>query len=198
MKKYNIIPFVTLVLFIIIYILFRLDYIIYFDNYVYSFISINDFFTTIMTIITFFGEPKTIFYIIVLLLLFLKNKREKILIVVNSLIGLNVFHFLKIIIKRPRPSHLSLIKETGYSFPSGHSFMTLIFYGFILYLINRNKDRFILKNIINMILILLIILMPISRVYLGVHYASDTIAGISLGITYLFVFINLINKRKLL
>jgi len=197
-KKYNLAALVSLLIFILMLALVKLSYIGYFDNKVYSLFHINDFNTMFMTIITFFGEPETIFYITILILLFLENKKEKMLIIINTILGLNIYYLLKIIIKRPRPIGINLVDATGYSFPSGHTFMTFVFYGFIIYLINLDNSKYLYKSVLNILLILLIILMPISRIYLGVHFASDTIAGFSLAITYLFVFINVIKKQKLL
>ncbi len=197
-NRINIIPIISFLLFIIVFILLKIGIIYTFDNYVYEQFIINDFLTSIMVFITFFGEAKTIFYITILLLLFLKKRKYKIMIVINSLIGLNVFHTLKIIIKRPRPTGINLVDVTGYSFPSGHTYMTIIFYGLLLYLINTNKEKIKCKNLLNIILVLIIITVPISRVYLGVHYASDTIAGFTLGLIHLFLFISLAKNKKLL
>lgn len=72
---------------------------------------------------------------------------------------------------------------------------SVTFYGFIIYLINKSKINLKLKLLINTLLIFLIINICISRVYLGVHYISDVIAGASLSIILLILGIHYIEKR---
>jgi len=130
--------------------------------------------------------------IIVLLLKKLKHKRY--LIILNLINDVMLNNILKIIFKRERPLDLMLIEETGYSFPSGHTMVATIFYGFIIYLINKSNYQKKTKTIINTLLIVLIILIGISRIYLGVHYATDVIASYLIGISYLIIFTHFIDK----
>lgn len=95
---------------------------------------------------------------------------------------------LKNIVERPRPIGYRLIDETGYSFPSGHSMISTAFYGLIIYLIWKNVRNTKLKYISCILLALLILLIGISRIYLGVHYASDVIGGFTISIAYLIIF----------
>ena len=100
---------------------------------------------------------------------------------------------LKNIVQRPRPIDYRLIEEVGYSFPSGHSMISMAFYGFIIFLIFRygkNKNKVFWEVLLGII----IFLIGISRIYLGVHYASDVVAGFLIAIFYLFVYITVILK----
>ena len=101
---------------------------------------------------------------------------------------------LKILIQRPRPNGFNIINETGYSFPSGHSMVSTAFYGLLIYLSYKNIKNKILRRSICIILFFLIVLIGISRIYLGVHYASDVIGGFFLSIAYLIVFIEIVPK----
>ncbi|NMC55729.1 MAG: phosphatase PAP2 family protein [Eubacteriaceae bacterium] len=98
---------------------------------------------------------------------------------------------LKSIFARPRPSNIYLVKVSGYSFPSGHAMTSAAFYGFIIYLIWQTNIRKNLKIASTVFLFILIILIGVSRVYLGVHYTSDIAAGFLVSIAYLIVFTKL-------
>lgn len=76
----------------------------------------------------------------------------------------------------------------GYSFPSGHSMVSMAFYGLLIYLIWKNCANPKLRNSLCFFLALLIPLIGLSRVYLGVHYASDVIGGFVVSLVYLIVF----------
>lgn len=101
---------------------------------------------------------------------------------------------LKNIFERPRPEFYRLIQETGFSFPSGHSMVSMAFYGYFIYIIYKKMDNFYLKWVICSILSLLIILIGISRIYLGVHYASDVLAGFCISLAYLMLYTYLTKK----
>lgn len=95
---------------------------------------------------------------------------------------------LKHLFLRPRPpKNLHLVPTTSYSFPSGHAMGSMIFYGTILLLVPFFIKQKPLKILVQSILVMLIFLIGISRIYLGVHYPTDIIAGWSIGLTWLIV-----------
>lgn len=100
---------------------------------------------------------------------------------------------LKNIVQRPRPTEFRMIDESGYSFPSGHSMASAAFYGFLIYLVYKKVKNKKLKITIITLLSLLIILIGISRIYLGVHYTSDVLAGFFVSISYLTIYISIID-----
>ena len=100
---------------------------------------------------------------------------------------------LKNILQRPRPTEYRIIDESGYSFPSGHSMASMAFYGFLIYLIYKNIENKKIKYIAISMLSILIVAIGISRIYLGVHYTSDVIAGFLVSIFYLILYTSIIS-----
>lgn len=92
---------------------------------------------------------------------------------------------LKNLFSRERPGINEAIDAVGYSFPSGHSMGSLIFYGFLIYLVVRTKQKPWIQWVSVFGLGLLIILIGISRIYLGAHYPSDVAAGYIAGTIWL-------------
>jgi len=127
----------------------------------------------------------------------IKNKKMGFSIALNLLISTALNLILKNIVQRPRPIEYRLIDESGYSFPSGHSMVSAAFYGFMIYLIYVNIKNKKVKSLMMVLLSILVILIGTSRIYLGVHYTSDVIAGFLISLSYLLVYISII-KRTLL
>lgn len=160
------------------------------------------FFTVFFKCITYLGEWSVVLPIAlmvsVILILKRKKKQDAILAFI-SLGSLGVAFFLKSFIHRMRPLN-GLINETSFSFPSAHAVISVVFYGFIIYLLLpkiKNKKLKALKIFIASILVLLI---GFSRIYLGVHYLSDVLAGYIIGFIWFLIGIYLtcaINKYGL-
>ncbi|MEK7133687.1 MAG: phosphatase PAP2 family protein [Patescibacteria group bacterium] len=95
---------------------------------------------------------------------------------------------LKHLIIRPRPDiYYQAYPESGFSFPSGHATLAVAFYGFCIVLIRWFIPSPVWKNLATSVLTFLIAAIVFSRIYLGVHYLSDVVAGMALG--GLFVWI---------
>ena len=156
------------------------------DTFIYNIIikMQSDSVTQIFKAITFLASTKFILClnIIALIIYIIKKRGYLLLIPVNSIFSVVSNNLIKFLLKRPRPNVLRLVTETNYSYPSGHAMISVLFYGTIITLLNRNNIKY--RKIINIILMLIILLVGVSRIYLGVHYASDIIGGylISTGI----------------
>lgn len=90
---------------------------------------------------------------LLILVLAIKDKKIKISLVIN-LLGITIINnLIKVIIARPRPEINKLVTETGYSFPSGHSITSMVFYGYLVYLtykyINNKKIKIPFNNFSN-------------------------------------------------
>ena len=171
--------------------------IMYGDIIGYKLIStflISDFVTPIAKFITNFGGAIFLSIATVMLFLFIKNKKIGLSIISNIVIITILNQLLKRILQRPRPTEFRIVEETGYSFPSGHSMVSMAFYGYLIYLIYRYiKNKYVKWTLIT-ILSILICLIGISRIYLGVHYTSDVLGGFLLSISYLVIYISSIKK----
>lgn len=145
--------------------------------------SINPELTKLMKIITSLGSPRTILTgvaILGIIMIFKKQKWKTMFLILFVGIGGLINLLLKWIFKRQRPTTYRLIEEMGYSFPSGHSMVSLIFYGMLVCLFVSNEDG-LLKITSSLLIFSLVMLIGISRIYLGVHYPSDVLAGFTAG-----------------
>ena len=172
-----------------------------FDNAVYDLISgcITDNMTQFMRFITFCGSEWTISVLTVIFPVFVFIFRKKhfyrlsLAAAANIALGALFNEILKHLFLRARPDLLQLAKVSGYSFPSGHSMNSMIFYGFFIYILVKNmKHRG--KYFIVGALGLLVLMIGVSRIYLGVHYASDVLAGVITGLAWLMLFIRLSDR----
>ena len=197
MKKYLkwIVCLLSLTIFLILGYLVKTKSDIFLDTKIYSIISkfINNNLTNVIKFITFLGSAAFVISLTVLALLFLKNKRIGIFMAID-LIVITIFQYtFKPIFSRIRPVGINLIEETSYSFPSGHSLTAMAFYGFIIYLIYKSNLKY--KKVYITLLSVLILLIGLSRVYLGVHFITDVLGGFTFSLFYLIVFIELIKKH---
>ena len=128
---------VLLLLFIFITVLVVSDNISWFDDSIYNFIISlrSNPLDIILKTITRLGDTITIMFIVIIMLIFL-NKKERIILGSNTIITVGLNQAIKHLLQRPRPDHLRLIKQGGFSYPSGHSMIAVCVYGIMIYLIN--------------------------------------------------------------
>ncbi len=192
MNKSKVIAIISFILFVLITIFVLTGNISNFDKTIYDFIygfhnnSLDSFFSTF----THIGDTVPVIIITFIVILLLKNKDDIKNLAGCLLITLGSNQLLKHIVMRDRPpEEIRLIKQGGYSFPSGHSMMSLCLYGFLVYLVvTRIKNRK-LKVLLTILLSLLILMIGISRIYVGVHYPSDVAAGFLLSLSILLITI---------
>ena len=155
---------------------------------------ISDFTTPIAKFITNFGGAIFLIVLAIILFIVIKNKKIGISIFSNLVIITALNQLLKRILQRPRPNEYRIIEETGYSFPSGHSMISMAFYGYLIYLIYKYVKNKYVKWTSIVLLSILICSIGISRIYLGVHYTSDVLGGFLISISYLVIYISAVNK----
>lgn len=200
--KKNIIIIVLSLLFIVLCILVKLDLLSNIDESVYKFITsnMNDTTTNIYKVITFFGS--TIFMVglcVLLLVLFIILKKNIYgYIISGTLIFSTIMNnVIKVIIRRERPIYM-LVKETTFSFPSGHTMASVSMYGILIYLINKSNTNKKLKIILSIILGMIPLMVATSRIYLGAHYFSDILGAIMLATIVLLISIKYIKDKKII
>lgn len=130
----------------------------------------------------------------IVLTIMIKNKKVGLAIWINLIIVTVINFLLKYILQRPRPTGYRIVEESGYSFPSGHSMISMAFYGFLIYLIYMNIENKKVKYGLIGLLSITIIGIGMSRIFLGVHYTSDVLAGFLISIAYVIVYANIVKK----
>lgn len=180
-KKYLIIISILLLIFLSMLGVVLFDKNLVFDSSIYETLMgfRCSFLDILFKTITWFGNPMTIIGLVVIFIVIFRNK-DSLLLTISALDSVIVNSIIKHIVKRDRPNILRLVSESGYSFPSGHAMISVCVYGFLFYLaMVRIKNKY-LRWVSCLALGFLILGIGISRIYVGVHYASDIIAGYAL------------------
>ncbi|RXZ76637.1 phosphatase PAP2 family protein [Paenibacillaceae bacterium] len=154
----------------------------------------------LMVFVTEAGSAKieaVLFVVAVLLLARLPKSRVQIAMLAAALPGAWLLNtVLKTLFKRARPEVEHLVSAAGYSFPSGHAMVSICFYGMLGWLIWHNTGRRPYVNgIVIAVTLLLIVMIGVSRVYLGVHFTSDIVGGYAAGGIWLLICLRLFTKK---
>lgn len=182
-KRKKILNIILLIIFLILGFMVRNSSEgIIFDTKLLEFIhrGTNHILFKFMKIISYLGAEKFLIPFILLIIIFNLIKRktyETIFLLTNTLGSFILNSILKQIFQRTRPFDFSLVKQGGLSYPSGHSMVVMSMYLAIFYLLTRNEKKGNKGILIGFIIGLYILLMGISRMYLGVHWPTDIIGG---------------------
>lgn len=201
MKKRWILVSVLAVLFLVILVSILMGRNLFIDNILIDFIFRfrNDTNTNILKILTLFGEKYVVLGIVIIIagILFLAKYRKDSYMFLLNLFNIVVLNKgIKYLVRRDRPISTNwLVEEDGFSFPSGHSMLSIGVYGFLIFLIYKSNLKLLYKRILITILSIIILIVGISRIYLGVHYPSDVLGGYIITTIYLVVFITVINVK---
>jgi len=171
--------------------------IVQFDDFVSTIIQSfrSPLLTEVMIFISLLGADIILIVatIIVVFMRWRKHKKESILFTIMLVFGAILNIVLKSIFQRARPTFDPLLVVSDYSFPSGHAMNSLVFYATVAYFMYYYTKNALLSVLVLTLCIVLILLIGISRVYLGVHFPSDVIAGYIAG-TMWFVFVLLVER----
>ncbi len=181
---------ILLSLFVILTICVLLDVTGVIDYNIYNLLSTNnvEFLTACANVVTSFASSQVIIIITLILIFLLNTNHQRIFVIINTLISAGIIILSKNIFLRERPLIGSQILSS-YSFPSGHSLIATTYYGFLIYLLRRSKCKEEIKTIGTTFLTTLIILICLSRLILNVHYLTDVIGGVILGLVILLILI---------
>ena len=189
---------ICLIIFVILARLLLADKVSGFDNKVYNLVIKMkcDPVTFIFKVITTFCSIWFVALLTILIMIFGKDKKKAYYIALNLLLCFLLNQGLKILFARERPTGINMLDLSTYSFPSGHSMISVAFYGFIGYLFLHSKRDKKIRIFVIISAMILTLLIGISRIYLGVHYASDVLAGFVLSLAYLILFVSIFYNEK--
>lgn len=198
-KENKIYLIILLFLIIVLSIIMRSslhDQIIILDNKIIEFV--RDIVDSRLTSFFHFMTNSGVFYIPIIILvcifMFIKNKWYFCIQLAGYAFAGLVSYIAKLIVARPRPLEALIKMPSTYSFPSGHTLTSLVFYCLLFYLLTIKSKRSI--KIIGFIFSLLLIsIVALSRIYLGVHYFSDVLGGFIIGIPCVLMIVNIIEKN---
>lgn len=193
-KKHKkvIIGSIAIILFVLVARRVLVEEITFYDKVAYDILVNNlrnEYLTMVMKLFTYLCSVEVLLFLCVFVFLFTTDRMKASLVSVNLIINYLINTLIKYIVQRPRPDGYRLIAENGFSFPSGHSMIAMAFYGYIMYLVYKHEKVIWRRNLLLGLLGFVIIMIGVSRVYLGVHYASDVLAGFCMSVAYLMLFI---------
>ncbi|HZB35916.1 MAG TPA: phosphatase PAP2 family protein [Gaiellaceae bacterium] len=149
--------------------------------------------------VTWFGNVPVVFSITFLAALVLARRRQtsELQLLLLAVIGAQVLTIgLKLGFARERPFFPDpLATEQTYSFPSGHASMSLAVYGTLGFIAARHLPRVRARIAVLAAAASLVLLIGFSRLYLGVHFLTDVVAGFSLGLAWVSLCATLLHLR---
>lgn len=132
---------------------------------------------------------------VVLIWFVMKNKRMSAFYAGSFAVVCIANFVIKQIARRIRPEHLMIIEETGFSFPSGHAMMTFAFFALAIHFVWKTIKNKPLKITLISVFSALILGIGFSRIYLGVHYLTDIIAGFLISYVIVAVCLMVYNTK---
>ena len=165
------------------------------DTLAYRFFVVtlrSDVMTPIMEGFTSLSSVAVILVMALVVAAFAPGKAPGRCVCANVVGALVLNQVLKFIVQRPRPDGYRLAVESSYSFPSGHSMISMAFYGLLIWMIWKYERDDVMRHVWCCLFGLIIVMVGISRIYLGVHYASDVIAGFCVSLIWLVFFTKVI------
>lgn len=149
----------------------------------------------IVIAITHLSDTVTIVAFCAVLLVLPNRKKYGVPLSLAALGGLAFYKPMKHIFLRARPdAALHLVEQGGFSFPSGHSVTSIIFYGLSIYLLNKHCKNDKLRRALTVICGFLALTIGPSRIYVGVHWPTDVLAGWCIGGAVLLVSICILER----
>ncbi|MGI6230617.1 MAG: phosphatase PAP2 family protein [Tractidigestivibacter sp.] len=161
------------------------------DTYAYQLFVVtlrSDALTPLMEGFSSLGSPIVVIVMAAILAAFAPGRRPGYCVAINVVCALALNQLLKNLIQRPRPDGFRLVAETGYSFPSGHSMISMAFFGLIVWMIWHYEHDRVQRYGWSIFFSIIILCIGVSRIYLGVHYASDVLAGFCVSFLWLVFY----------
>ena len=151
-----------------------------------------------MLFITSIGDPRIVVPLTGIVFVALLVKRHRLaatFFAIDAMGGAALSYFLKLAFSKPRPQlWTSAIEETTFSYPSGHALGSVVIYGFLSYVFARLYPRF--AGAIYAFAAFMILSIGFSRLYLGVHWPTDILAGYGIGFLWITACISLLRLQS--
>lgn len=147
-----------------------------------------DWFTPVMEGFSALATPAVLIALLLMISAFAPGKRPGRCCALNLVLAALLNVVIKAIVQRPRPEGFRLVEETGFSFPSGHSMAAMAFFGLVIWLVWHYEPDRRRRIILSAVFAFLIVMIGISRIYLGVHYASDVLGGFCASLVWLALY----------
>lgn len=170
------------------------------EAFAFAHALVSDGTTKLMEIITFFGSHYFLIpanLLLAIFFLFTKKSRYSIKVSAIALSSVLIMLGLKLLFNRHRPLIPLLEPAKGLSFPSGHAFMSVCFYGLLMIIIwKEEKPHPVLKWTLLLLVVALLLSIGFSRIYLRVHYFTDVLAGFCIGSFWLLLSSFMIDRIR--
>lgn len=154
----------------------------------------SDGLTAVMRQVSNLVSAPALMLLSLVLLVIIRQRKYYVPLLSNLAISVVLNLGLKDLFTRPRPVEIpALVQERGYSFPSGHSMAAAAFFGFLIFLVWRSQRSRTIKRVLTAGLLMVISAVGFSRIYLGVHYLSDVLAGFMASGVYLLLFTSFVD-----
>ena len=147
--------------------------------------------TPIMESFSALATPVTLLVLLLAVAAFAPGRRPGWCCAVNLGLVVLLNQVLKFMIRRPRPDGFRLATVSGFSFPSGHSMVAMAFFGLLVWLVWRYERDRRMRTALVLAFSFVIVMVGLSRVYLGVHYASDVLGGFCVSVVWLALYTRL-------
>lgn len=155
----------------------------------------SPFWNRFFLLFTNLASPLVLLIITLIVVATLPRRELRIPALMNLCVSVMLNLGLKHVFARPRPTDVvHIVVESGTSFPSGHTMAAACFYGFLIWLVWELCTSKALRNTLTVVLGAVIMLVAISRVYLGAHYFSDVLGGLCISVVYLTVFTTIVSR----
>ena len=148
--------------------------------------------TPLMEAFSTLAEPLTLVALWLMIVAFAPGRRPGACCALNLVLVVALNQALKFAIQRPRPEGFALAAETGFSFPSGHSMAAMAFFGLLVWMAWSYRQDRLVRWCCVAAFSAIIVMIGFSRIYLGVHYASDVIGGFCVSLAWLALYTRLI------
>ena len=147
--------------------------------------------TPIMEAFSALATPVVLLVLLLVVIAFAPGRAPGWCCTINLVLVVLLNQILKFIVQRPRPEGFRLAVVSGFSFPSGHSMVAMAFFGLLAWFVWRYEKNRWMRNLLVIAFSIVILMIGISRVYLGVHYASDVLAGFCVSLVWLTLYTRL-------